>query len=329
MKRLLRFCRRALLTLAALAATLAVLFVWLVYTPAAQLPALAGTLGRASIDVDGIRRSYQIYLPRGLPQGAPLLLVLHGSGGGATQIRQETGYAFERLADRQAFAVAFPNAIDGYWDVCNVVGDVGTNGIDDVKFLGALVDKLVAETGIDARRVFAAGSSRGGSMALRLALEAPSKFRAIAAISSSVPTPDNFKCKPAAGTSSASGTSSVLIMNGTDDPLVPFDGGEVSLFGLLYKNGAVRSSRASAQYFADLNHLAGEPAMRETPVADGVRIEQLLWRADAGVEVELAAIHGAGHGMPQPYRRRPRLLGPSPAQPNGAELIWEFFARQR
>jgi len=251
-------------------------------------------------------------------------VVMHGSGGGATQIRLETGYAFERLADQYAFALVFPNAVDGYWDVCNVVGGVGANGIDDVQFLTALRDKLVAETGVDANRVFAVGSSRGGSMALRLAIEAPSKFRAVAAVSASVPTADNFKCKP-----SASGASSVLIMNGTDDPLVPFDGGQVGLFGLLYKNGAVRSSRESAQYFADLDHLAGAPEVRETPLSDGVRVERMLWHDGSGIEVELDAIHGAGHGLPQPYRRRPRLLGPSPSQPNGAELVWEFFARQR
>ena len=125
-----------------------------------------------------------------------------------------------------------------------------------------------------------------------------------------------------------------MIMNGTEDPLVPFEGGKVSLFGLFYKNGKVRSSRASAQYFADLNHIAGTPAANETNVADGVRVEQVLWRNDLNVEVELVAIHGGGHGIPQPYRRRPRivgplLLGPSPKEPNGPDMIWAFFERQR
>jgi polyhydroxybutyrate depolymerase len=66
-------------------------------------------------------------------------------------------------------------------------------------------------------------------------------------VSANVPAPENFKCKPA-----GQGTSSVMIMNGTEDPLVPFDGGSVSLFGLFYRIGKVRSSRESGQYFADL-----------------------------------------------------------------------------
>ena len=187
-----------------------------------------------------------------------------------------------------------------------------------------MVDKLITEIGVDPGRVFATGGSRGGSMAFRRALEAPSRFRAVAAVSANVPTPENFKCKPV-----GQGTSSVMIMNGTEDPLVPFDGGEVSHFGLLYKNGKVRSSRESGQYFADLNTIAGTPETKQTEVADAVRVEQVLWRDDSKVEVELVAIHGGGHGIPQPYRRGPRLLGPSPREPNGPALIWAYFQRQR
>jgi polyhydroxybutyrate depolymerase len=125
-----------------------------------------------------------------------------------------------------------------------------------------------------------------------------------------------------------------MIMNGTRDPIVPFDGGEVSLFGLFYKNGKVRSARESGQYFADLNHIAGAPAKHETSVANGIRVEQLLWQDGHRVDVDVEAIHGGGHGMPQPYWRRPwllgtLLLGPSPSEPNGPEMIWNFFARQR
>ena len=58
---------------------------------------------------------------------------------------------------------------------------------------------------------------------------------------------------------------SVMIMNGTKDPLVPFNGGEVNLFGMFYKGGKVRSSRESGQYFADLNHIAGTPETKRDP----------------------------------------------------------------
>jgi hypothetical protein len=74
--------------------------------------------------------------------------------------------------------------------------------------------------------------------------------------------------------------------------------------------------------------IAGTPERNETQVADGVRVEQVLWRNNSNVEVELVAIHGGGHGIPQPYRRHPRGLGPSPREPNGPGVIWAFFDRQ-
>jgi polyhydroxybutyrate depolymerase len=120
-----------------------------------------------------------------------------------------------------------------------------------------------------------------------------------------------------------------MIMNGTKDPLVPFAGGEVSRLGLFYKGGNLRSSRESAQYFADRGHLAGTSTTTRTTVADGVGVEQTVWHNDSRLEVELIAILGGGHGIPQPSWHRPRLLGPSPMAPDGPALIWAFFDRQR
>src|SRR5437867_3820686 len=326
MRRLLRFLLRALIAVVAFAVVLVALFVYFVYTPLSAVPRLSGTLTKGTITVAGLTRTYSTYVPLELPKGAPLVVVMHGAGENGARMRVETGYGFERLADEHGFAVVYPNAYEGYWDVCTIAEDVSANGlnIDDVGFLMRMVDKLVSEISIDPARVFAAGSSRGGFMAFRLALEAPSRFRAVAAVSANVPSPENFKCKP-----KRQGTPSVMIMNGTDDPLVPFDGGSVSLFGLFYRLGKVRSSAESGQYFADLNHITGAPERKETQVAGGVRVEQVLWRNNSNVEVELVAIHGGGHGIPQPYRRHPRLLGPSPTEPNGPAVIWAFFERQR
>jgi polyhydroxybutyrate depolymerase len=161
-----------------------------------------------------------------LTKGAALVVVMHGSGGNSAQARTATGYGFDRLADEHKFAVVYPNGYDGYWNACNLVGEYDANkiNIDDVGFLTALVDKLAQEIGIDPSRVYATGISRGGHMAFRLALEAPARFRAVAAVAANVPVPANFKCNP-----TGQGTSSVMIMNGTKDPLNPYDGGEVTL----------------------------------------------------------------------------------------------------
>lgn len=325
-QRFLSFMRFCLWSALGLAAVMGALFAWFVYTPAPAAPRLSGKLSKGSIEVAGVKRTYLTYVPQGLARGAPLVVVMHGSGQNGAQVRIETGHAFDRLADERHFAVVYPNAYEGYWDACSVVGaiEADTHGVDDLAFLTGMVDQLIAELGADPTRVFAVGSSRGGSMALRLALEAPTRFRAVAAVSASMPTPGNFKCK-----SPVQGTSSVMIMNGTKDPIVPFEGGEVSLFGLFYRNGNMLSSRESGQFFAALNHISATPERNEVAVAGGIRVEHVVWRNESKAEVELVAIHGGGHGVPQPYQRRPRILGPSAMEPNGPALIWAFFERQR
>jgi len=322
MKRALRFFLWGLIAVVAL---FGALFGYFIYSPAPEVPRLSGRLAKGTLEVGGWKRTYLTYVPQGLKRGAPLVVVMHGSGENGARMRRDTGYGFDRLADEHGFAVVYPDAYEGYWNACNVVGDYSANerNVDDVGSLTAIVDRLIADLGVDRDRVFAAGASRGGHMAYRLALEAPSRFRAVAAVAASVPVAENFKCKPA-----GQGTSSVMIMNGTKDPINPFDGGEVELFGFL-KRGKVRSARESGQYFADLNHLAGPPETKDTPGTGEDHVEQVLWRNGSNVEVELLALHGGGHGVPQPYVRYPRLLGPTPKELNGPAVIWAFFERQR
>lgn len=325
MKRIARFLLIGLLGLFALVALAAALFAYFLYTPEPELPQLSGTLSKASMDVAGIQRSYRIYVPRGLPKGAPLVLVMHGSGEGPQAIRMGTGYGFERLADQHGFAVVYPKSFGFDWNDCSTIGNTAVDGVraDDAGFLAALVDKLVDEIAVDPHRVFAAGVSNGGSMALRLALEHPTRYRAVGAALANVPAPQNFQCQPVGQTPSA------MILNGTEDPLVPYAGGEINLLGLFYKGGQVISSIASARYLADRNAIVGQPQVSQTETAQGARVEHARWQAaDGRTEVELVTLHGAGHVLPQPWARRPRLLGPAPTEPNGPALIWAFFERQ-
>ncbi len=325
MKRVMRFLKLGLLGLICLLGLFAALLGYFVYTPDPQDAQLTGTHSKGSLEVGGLMRSYRTYVPKGLPKSAPLVVVMHGSGEDPQGIRTGTGYAFERLADQHGFAVAYPKSYASDWNDCSRIGDKVLEGViaDDAAFLAAMVDKLVGEFHLDSARVFATGVSSGGSMAMRLALEQPSRYRAVAAVVANVPAPQNFQCKPAAQ------ATSVMIMNGTEDPLVPYAGGEISLLGLFYKGGPTISSRASAQYFAAWGNLSGAPQTSEKTVAEGVRVEQNRWSTvGARTEVELVTIHGGGHGLPQPYARRPKLLGPSPMEPDGSAMIWAFFERQ-
>lgn len=327
MKKILLKSLFALLGLIALAGGL---FAYFLYTPDPDMPQLSGVLTKATIEVDGKERTYRTYLPKGLAKSAPLVIVMHGSGQNGTQIRLETGYGFDRLADQYGFGVVYPSASSFDWNDCSKVGDFKVDGheLDHVKFLTLLTDKLIKENGFDPQRVFATGVSSGGFMSLRLAIEAPARFRAVAAVSANVPVADNFKC------TITGQSTSVMIMNGTEDPIVHYGGGETSLFGLFYKGGILKSSQDSAKFFADLNQINGDPVIN--PKSNSTLLskenkstfKRALWKNEREMEVELVTIHAGGHGMPQPYWKRPRLVGPSPMAPNGPAIIWDFFARQ-
>lgn len=321
MKQILRFILMGLTVLISLCAGL---FVYFVYTPEPELPILTGELTKATLAVNGGTYTYRLYLPKDFAKGAPLVMVLHGSGQNGAQIRSETGYGFERLADQHGFGVVYPSGKSFDWNDCSKTGDFLVNGreLDDVHYLNTLVDTLIAAHGFAQHRVFATGVSAGGFMSLRLALESPDRFRAVAAVSANVPAADNFKCKPVAQ------SASVLLMNGTADTIVPYTGGEVELWGLFFQNGQVLSSAESAEFFIVQNKLPGA-AKREVPLPGVQNVQTTQWRDQGRFEVELVTIVDGGHGMPQPHWQRPRILGPSPMEPNGPELIWQFFARQQ
>ena len=171
----MRFCLWSALCLVACASSL---FAWFVYTHAPAVPRLSGTLSKGSIEVAGVRRTYLTYVPQGLARGAPLVVVMHGSGQNGAQVRIETGHAFDRLADEHHFAVVYPNAHEGYWDVCSVVGaiEADARGVDDMAFLTGTVDQLIAALGVDPGRVFAVGSSRAAAWRCVWRLKRPPTF---------------------------------------------------------------------------------------------------------------------------------------------------------
>ena len=168
-RRVLRVCLWSLLAVVGLGAALVGYSV--ASYSSAEVPQLSGTLTKGTIEVDGLTRTYRTYVPQGVANGAPLVVVMHGSGENGAQIRIETGYGFDRTADRHGFAVVYPDAYQGDWETCSIVGGLSRQGlaVDDVGFLTRLVDTLTRDIGVDPGRVFAPGSSRGGSMAIRLA----------------------------------------------------------------------------------------------------------------------------------------------------------------
>ena len=106
----------------------------------------------------GTERSYKLHLPQGLPQGAPLVVVLHGYGANNDPGR----FGMNAAADRHGFAVCYPQgAKDGRGKTCWNVGYPfqADMAIDDVEFITQLVRHLQKKHGLSRRNVFCTGTS--------------------------------------------------------------------------------------------------------------------------------------------------------------------------
>ena len=115
----------------------------------------------------GLDRSYVLYIPDGLQNPAPLVVMLHGGFGSAAQA--ERAYGWDELADSAKFVVAYPDGAGRAWNVEGCCGRPGRENIDDVGFINAVVDDIAANVNVDPHRRYATGISNGGMMAYALA----------------------------------------------------------------------------------------------------------------------------------------------------------------
>jgi polyhydroxybutyrate depolymerase len=323
-----RIARAAFVAALLLVALAAAAWRWLVWAPEPVLPALRGGLASGSLRVGGRERSYSLYVPEPRAPRPALVFVLHGSMGDGAQARRGTFYRFDELADRDGFVVAYPDGFEGHWNDCRRAAPYSANleQVDDVGFLRALVARLEAELAVDPRRVYATGISNGGQMAYRLALEAPDLVAAIAPVAAGLPDESNLDCERRGEPVAA------LILNGTDDPMNPFDGGRVALYGVWGDRGSVLSSAASAAYFAELAGHRQPPRRRRYPERsrdDGSWAELFEFVDGPGPEVAHLVVHGGGHTFPSLSGRYPRGIGHTNADLDGAAEVWDFFARAR
>ncbi|ALK34399.1 extracellular catalytic domain type 1 short-chain-length polyhydroxyalkanoate depolymerase [Burkholderia plantarii] len=123
---------------------------------------------------------YALYVPDGLPEGAPLVVMLHGCKQDAGQFAQ--GTRMNLLADRHGFAVLYPEqSIQAHSHGCwHWYDDTERGGRGEARAVVDLVDTLAAARHFDASRVYVAGLSAGAGLATLLALHFPERFAAIA-----------------------------------------------------------------------------------------------------------------------------------------------------
>jgi polyhydroxybutyrate depolymerase len=247
---------------------------------------------------------------------APTVIVLHGATITAAQTARSSGFA--EAAAARGFAAVFPQGINRQWNDGREDGHVSS--VDDVGFLRQLVHELVGRGIADREHIYLAGISNGGMMTFRMLCEGSELFAGAATIIANMPAGIGESChvrKPLP----------IVMFNGTADPLVPYEGGNVGFAG---QRGRVWSAERTAEFMARVD---GCTAMqvRAMPIngsSEPVRVARLDWSpCRAGQSVTLFRLEGGGHQVPGRPQFLPGLLGLGSLQINAAEEAMETFQR--
>jgi polyhydroxybutyrate depolymerase len=274
---------------------------------------------------DRLDRLFRVYEPSGHDGPLPLLFVLHGGGGSAGNMEWLTENAFERIADRDGVLVVYPEGIGNSWNDGreDLRAEATQRGIDDVGFLRALPAELAASYAVDRSRVYSTGISNGGFMSFRLPCDAADVFAAVAPVTANLSADIAPRCMPAR-------PIPVAIVNGTEDPLVPWEGGQVRV--LLQERGEVLSTMATLERWREIDDCG---TVDTGPVIDNVADDETTLRRHVarcarGTEVLLYEIVGGGHTWPGGVQYLPELLvGRTSRELEGSEAIWEFLRQFR
>lgn len=277
----------------------------------------AGSISRR-IDVQGQPRTYALYVPASVSESkpAPLVIALHGGLGQGHSMAALSG--FSQLADREGFLVAYPDGLRRRWrDGRTMPKGMVADEADDVGFIAALIDDAAKLHAVDPKRVFATGISNGAIFSHYLALKLSERIAAIAPVAGGIAT-------EVAGDFHPASPVSVLIINGRDDPLVPYDGGAVSK-----SHGSIVSTERAAQLWLAADGLHGDPKARSVAAKKaGDCGEQ--WRSWSGGKnasaVTVVALAGGGHTWPGGAQYLPQVIvGAVCPELDASRTIWDFF----
>lgn len=251
----------------------------------------------------GTRRKYLLYIPEGLSEGAPLVLVLHGYYGQAYGFMQKTG--MNDVADEHGFAVAYPQGLpaqSGEFPGSHWNADFTFSDEDDVGFLKELAVSLQQAYGFSRHHTFVTGLSNGGFMCYTLAVKSPGTFRAIA------PVAGLMSKGTWADRDVTDASVPVLHIHGTADATVPIDGTMMENGGW----GGAPKLDETIQYWVDRDGLDTVTEER----SDNIYARKYS-SGDSDDLVWYYLIDGVDHEWPNAEN----------AGLDTGELIWEFFSQ--
>jgi polyhydroxybutyrate depolymerase len=279
-----------------------------------------------TIMVDGVERMYSIHLPPAFDSSRklPVIFAFHGGGG---NYKQTVGfYKFNEIADAKGFIMVYPNAINKAWDMPGISSRVKRldTTIDDVKFVSLLIDTLTLHYKANKKRIFATGISRGGMFSLYLADKLSDRIAGIAPVCASISqtvATDYIFGRPIP----------VLLINGTSDPLVKYNGGtgEFNKANEGNEDADMLPTEDLVKKIIQLNHCNSTPIVTNLPdinTKDGCTATESIYSGN-NVVLDFIKVINGGHTWPGGSQYLPKIfIGRVCRDFNAAEKIISFFS---
>jgi polyhydroxybutyrate depolymerase len=179
-------------------------------------PAQQGTTCQ-SLMISGANRTYLLHVPSNFQKNSSaLIIVLHGSGGNG--LGMEIGTGFSTLADKDGFAVVYP---DGLFELNGGQTNWAyffNEFTDDVGFIRQLINSLQSSVQPDPRKIYVTGLSSGALMSHRLGVQLSDLVAAIGVVEGALFYNAFVSAPPVAP---ALSPTSVLILHGDQDTTIP------------------------------------------------------------------------------------------------------------
>jgi polyhydroxybutyrate depolymerase len=271
--------------------------------------------------LDGVERDYIVHLPKGYNDNRKLPVVLIFHGGGGTDKQMQGYMKMDPIADRDSFITVYPKGLNKQWnDGREFKASVGAN--DDVRFIDQLLDTLINYYAVDTNRIFATGISNGGFFSIYLSYKLANRLLAVAPVCASIPERIFNEFNP-------SRPVSIMIMNGTEDPLVPYNGGSVGN-KLTGSRGNCTSTDKTVERYVAINNTNTTPVKEAIPDNnkrdDCIATKYSYNSRNNNSTVILVKITGGGHTLPGGIQYLPKfIVGKVCKDFEGNEMIWEFF----
>jgi polyhydroxybutyrate depolymerase len=276
--------------------------------------------------VDGHQRYFSIHFPPDYDssQHLPVIFAFHG-GGGDYESTVDL-FNFNPLANRNRVIMVYPNALAYTWCIPGLSSSLYTQGgtPNDLHFFSVLLDTVIADYNIDTKRVFATGISLGGMFALYVAEQLPKRITAIAPVCASI-------SKTIANDFNFARPIPVMLINGTSDPVLNYDGGETSEFTQWNPDkddGIMISTEDLVDKIVKMDSCDVDPSVSDIPninVKDECTAVETLYTTKL-MTVDFIGVIGGGHSWPGgPQYLSKALIGKVCKDFNAEDRIMKFF----